>query len=165
MDDQAKYPGYVTAFEYCFQRATLAPMRPVFVFLLLQPIPQGYQILRTIEVTTQDFTSCFVRGGVDTCCLRQPLEQSDWFKVPVPTSGGFAVYSKSLNRILGADPQLTDFAAGLQIPLDSKDDVRINTNVPQTTVNYRLLNMVIGKGLIYAYCQLEQEQSRECTNL
>lgn len=94
---------------------------------------------------TQDFTSCSNRGGVDTCCLRQPLQQSNWFKLPVPTSGGYGIFSTGKNRILGADPELTNFAVGLQIPSDRKDDIRINTKVPLTTINYRLFNMVIGK--------------------
>ena len=135
----------MTAFEYCFQRTTNTPTRPVFTFFLLEPIPTGYEILQKLDVMTRDFSSCSNHGGVDTCCLRQPLEQSNWFKLPVSTSGGFGIYSIGKNRILGADPELMDYAVGLQIPSDKKDDIRINTKAPLTTVNYRLFNMVIGK--------------------
>ena len=135
----------MTAFEYCFQRATLTPTRPVFTFVLLEPIPIGYEIVRTIDVTTQDFTSCSDRGGIDTCCLRQPLDQSYWFKPSIRTSGGFGIYSIGRNRILGADPGQLDYGVGFQISLDKKDDIRINVKGSPTTVNYRLFNMVIGK--------------------
>lgn len=144
-DDQARLSGYVTAFEYCFQRTTLTPTRPVFTFVLLEPVPTGYEILRTIDVMTQDFTSCSDRGGIDTCCLRQPLEQSNWFKLPTQTSGGFGIYSVGRNRILGAEPGKLHHGVGFQISLDMKDDTHINVKGSPTTVNYRLFNMVIGK--------------------
>ncbi len=94
---------------------------------------------------TQDFTSCTDRGGVDTCCLRQPLDQSNWFKLPVRTSGGFGIYSKGDNRILGAEPGLMEYGVGFQIPIDRKDDIHINVEGLPATLNYRLFNMVIGK--------------------
>jgi hypothetical protein len=137
-------------------------MRPVFTFILLEPIPAGYKILQTIDVMTQDFTSCSTRGGIDTCCLRQSLDQSIWFKLPVPTSGGFGIYSKGKNRILGAEPGVIDYGVGFQIPLDTKDDIRINVQGSPTTVNYRLFNMVIGKD--YLNLILLQQQSND-TNL
>lgn len=146
--EQAKCPGYVTAFEYCFQRTTNTPTRPVFTFFLLEPISTGYNILQKFDVTSRDFTSCSNRRGVDTCCLRQSLEQNNWFQVPVSASGAYGIYSIGSNRILGVDPELMDYAVGLQIPSDRKDDTRITTNAPLSMINYRLFNMVIGKVML-----------------
>ena len=138
----------MTAFEYCFQRTINAPLRPVFTFFLLEPISTGYKILQTFDVSTQDFSSCSNRGGIDTCCLRQSLQQSNWFEVLEPASGAYGFYSKGSNRLLGADREQMAYTVGLQIPLDRKDDVRITTNAPLTTINYRLFNMVIGKEML-----------------
>ena len=147
-EEQAKNPGFVTAFEYCFQRTTVTPMRPVFSFFLLEPVPTGYMIERSIDVITQNFSSCSDRGGVDTCCARESLKQLDWFQVPTRTSRAFGIYARGSNRILGTDPEKSLSTTGLQIPGDRKDDTFISTKASLTTVTYRLFNMVIGKQTI-----------------
>lgn len=147
VEEQGVCPGVVTAIEYCYQRdVNLLVGPPIFSLLFLKEVSTGFKVTQRIDVAPQSFSTCLLRGGVDTCCERQRLEQQNWFGVP-SESTAFGIFAKGRNRILGYGPGQDGQTAGYQLPIDRMDDglIKVPTLNDTITIKYRMFNLIIGK--------------------
>ena len=152
LEEQARFPGNVTAVEYCFQRpfTSSTHIQPVFTLLLLKPLNNGYKISNTIRVYTKDFSSCSYRGGINTCCERRILGLKNQYSVPsVSGIEAFGIYATGENSILGYQPGPQTSTLGFQFSISIIQNGFIALSPTDTTIiNYQIFNFVIGKFVI-----------------
>ena len=149
LEEQARFPGNVTAVEYCFQRPLTSSthIQPVFTLLLLKPLNNGYKISNTIRVYTKNFSSCSYHGGINTCCERRTLGLKNQYSVPSESGiEAFGIYATGENSILGYQPGPQTITLGFQFPVSVIQNGFIALSPTDTTiVNYQIFNFVIGK--------------------
>ena len=144
VEEQAKYPGNVTAIEYCFQKPASTHIQPVFTLLLLNQLSYGYRITDSIVVATKNFRFCSNRGGIYTCCERRPLRQ---FSIPSEEIEAFGISAMGDNRILGYAQGQQRSTLGFQVPVSEiiQNKYIVLSISDMIPINYRIFNFVIGK--------------------
>ena len=143
--EQERYPGTVTAINYCFQGRTNSTQEPLFTLHLLvnETSTSDLRVAQTIPVTAET-AICPLSA---TCCSRQQLNTVQRFLVPSAYSA-FAITTNRQGGILAFRPGQETSTLGFQIDANRIQNGRIDVNPQEAQIiNYRLFNFVIGKGI------------------